>query len=153
MERRACLHLHGPTVQPQEFPPFCWSLRHICQTDPLNGAFSGPQKEGIIWGDCCSLNVEVSRHLSQAKLFDLLCWEPVTGSIETMTVLTKLFHEAPWFHRNSRPTGRMEHGSDCASQQVYHHHPITLFFISLTLCFTWSVSVCLPVFLPFVNDS
>lgn len=46
-EKKTCsLHLHGPTVQPQLFPPFCWSLRHICQTDSLSGVFSGPQKEG-----------------------------------------------------------------------------------------------------------
>lgn len=46
-EKKTCpLHLHGSTVQPQLFPPFCRSLRHICQTDSLSGVFSGPQKEG-----------------------------------------------------------------------------------------------------------
>lgn len=41
-----CLHLHASSVQPQLFPPFCSSVRHICRADSLSGVFSGPQKEG-----------------------------------------------------------------------------------------------------------
>ena len=41
-----CLHLHALSVQPQLFPPFCSSVRHICRADSLSGVFSGPQKEG-----------------------------------------------------------------------------------------------------------